>query len=344
MNFLPTRSFLGAILLSLCLPTTTAVAEEPAADFRQALEQSGWRVQQRENGDLILRPEAAAEATQKTETAANDASDMSSAMTRLAEALRETGWKVEQAADGSLLLRSHEQSATRQPLGEDALQRLRQAGWGVSHDSDGSLLLTPPPAQPSGQAASPPHSQKTESSEKNTSDEMARLAEALRKTGWKVERTADGGLLLRSHEEPASGRPLEEGALQRLRQAGWGISHDAEGSLLLTPPSSQPATNATSAARSWAGQSPSPGKTALLRPCPGVRTTASVDLPLKSAKEARTVAIAWLKAGNLDGAVVGRIRKVFHVYLVSIVARQRPHRLLHQIAIRDSDGRVILLD
>ena len=82
----------------------------------------------------------------------------------------------------------------------------------------------------------------------------------------------------------------------------------------------------------------------MLQPCPGVQTMASVSLPLEDANTARAVANAWLDASGLPNAEVGKIRKVLRLYLVSIVTRDRPHRLLHQLAIRSRDGHAILLD
>jgi hypothetical protein len=69
-----------------------------------------------------------------------------------------------------------------------------------------------------------------------------------------------------------------------------------------------------------------------------------ISLPVDQWMEAKALAQAWLYQGDLHGLLVGKIRKVLGIYLISLVEQSPPHLLRHQLAIRATDGKVMLLD
>jgi hypothetical protein len=71
---------------------------------------------------------------------------------------------------------------------------------------------------------------------------------------------------------------------------------------------------------------------------------ANFELPIDDWAEANSIANAWLKSADNKTLAIGKIRKILRVYLVSIVTNEAPFVLQHQIAIRQSDGHVIVLN
>lgn len=282
-----------------------------ATNLESALAESGWSVSRSSGGDLIIRP------LRPRETPA--AQPEKDSMESLRHRLEAGGWNVQRDEDGSLIVTRSDGKPAEEPplplLNADARARLEKAGWRLEETADGSLLLTPP----SGKA-----------DEAEQTDPMEDFRRELQAAGWTTQRAEDGSLLLfpstpgteRDTEEDSSVVMSEE-LQERLRDAGWTVQQGAGGELLLYPPGKDgPAVPA----------------------CPGVGTTARVSLPVDSWEEATAIAQSWLETQPLENAAVGRIRKILRVHLVSIVNATRPHRLRHQIAIRNRDGAVIVLD
>jgi hypothetical protein len=231
-----------------------------------------------------------------------------------------------------------EAPAAESPVGEAAWEQLRASGWRVERDADGSTLLYPPaflapapsvPARPAGEAE---------------------VFEHLRAQGWRVERDADGSVLLLppaapaaaagtaqvgTSEGPAQAPPGEVGLMglaDPLEARGWRVARGDDGSLLLYPRVDDPAA---------------PTKRPV-EACPGEQVTlvrdGGISLPVDGQDAARVIAASWLAAvESPEALLVGRIRQVNRVFLVSIVMNAPPHRLLHQIAINSRTGRVIVL-
>ena len=90
----------------------------------------------------------------------------------------------------------------------------------------------------------------------------------------------------------------------------------------------------------------SAGKPTGGKPSPVVGTPPQLEiaLPVNSWQEAYDISSAWLASQSEFDATVGRIRKILRVYVVSIVTAEEPYTLLQQIAIRTSDGAVIVLN
>ncbi len=198
------------------------------------------------------------------------------------------------------------------------VDKLEAAGWKVRQESNGSLIIM----HDGGTAAA--------ASRENRWKE---IEQQLRKSGWKTLQDADGSLILIPPEKPIVTAPKAEKSdteesfqsmQQKLRDAGWQVTNTADGSILLYPPEQTP-TNKP-------------------RACPGIPQTAGVTLPVNSWQKAHDIAVSWLKGQSGYHASVGRIRKILNIYIVSIVADRTPHTLLQQIAIRNHDGAVIVLN
>jgi len=191
-------------------------------------------------------------------------------------------------------------------------QALSDSGWTVKRDADGSLVLIP----------------RGSSATDSTTDQWQKMREQLQAAGWSVDREADGTLLLIPPSQAAVTSPEPVDPMQdikkKLRETGWTVSTSDDGSMLLYPPRQSP-----------------PGKPAAVA---GTPPLAQITLPVDSWQEAYDIAQRWLESQPAFGATLGKIRQVFRVYLVSIVSESAPHHLLQQIAIRTSDGSVIVLN
>ena len=206
-------------------------------------------------------------------------------------------------------------------------QALEETGWSVHRDINGDLILAPgaPPASTvNGVTAA---------------DQWPHLAEKLRSAGWQVDNETDGSLRLvppatnqktevagpvqATESSATSSDQSDKSMQQKLRDTGWNVSQARDGSLLLYPPESK-------------GAKP--------LPCPGNLTSVHVPLPVDNWHEAYDIAWTWLSVQQPFSAAVGKIRKIFDVHLVSIVSSSPPHQLIQQIAIRNSDGAVIVLN
>lgn len=204
------------------------------------------------------------------------------------------------------------------PTDEQLIKALEDAGWNASRTVTGDLLLKPHSG--SGDTENPSPSQNTR---------WQQLRQQLEKAGWSTSEDADGALVLRPprHQvrQTASKKPGSlAGMREKLEAAGWRIEETADGSLLLYPPEK--------------------GEAGTVDGCTGVLTRYRPDLPVDSWQKAHDVAQSWLADQPGINASVGRIRRILGVHIISIVSSKRPYRLMHQIAIRNSDGAVIVLE
>ncbi len=220
-------------------------------------------------------------------------------------ALETAGWEARRLHDGAVELRARGRDAAEAPT-------RNEAGG----------------ARPAPDAPEPP----------------AKLWERLRGSGWRVEVAPDGSTLLyppakefgvsavvleqRPEPPPAPRMTLDD----YLSQRGWRVERAADGSLLLYPRSDGAAAEQKSAPA----------------PCPGYVplpiSTGELELPVDAWSEAKVVAESWLSSVDGAGLSVGRIRRLFRVFVVSIVDARPPHELRHQIAVNAADGRVVVLN
>ncbi len=272
----------------------------------------------------------------------------------LREKLGEAGWQVEKNAEGDLIVRSpvfEDEPTKTEALPEtrtgseplipatdvDALgRRLAALGWRVERDETGALLIIPENGNDTTNSAATGAVTAASASEMDLSPNED-LAALLSASGWRVTRDANGDLnVSRGIEAPKSQQPTSvivkpsdlAAAKETLVSAGWKLQEGSDNSMLLFPTrEARPATNAPQTGSSEAMTSVA---------------DSGVELPIDSWGKAKTIAEHWLDAQtNSDELLVGKIRKINWIYLVSIVERGAPHRLKNQIAIRNRDGGVV---
>ena len=316
---------------------TEAAPEAPdtalADSLAQSLEAQGWQASKDSEGNTLY-----------TREKVSDKSANASDNTALKKALEAKGWKVEWDADNNMILRPPAKPGEAKPaakttkapvteaapeapdtaLADSLAQSLEAQGWHARRDSKGNTIYTrvrPRAGTPRG-------------------SRNAALKKALEDKGWKVHWDDNDNLILR----PPTGRKSTSSVVRASTNAPppaipnvpgmeyWTIERLSDGSLAFHP-KAKPAGNSNPLARL-------PGS------CPASRYTVSgVKPPVNTWSKAKAIGEAWLAdAGMVETAIPGRIRKVLRVYLVSIVTRHAPHRLLHQIAIRSADGGVVVLD
>ncbi len=264
----------------------------------------------------------------------------------LQDELRRHGWRVEQSPQGDLLLwapsdadesgrRPVRLKRTAVPAGEqipatdiDRLEkRLSEGGWVVQRDESGGLLVQRSDDTLTETAKVAKAGKAEKAGRDGRLDELRALLGA---SGWRVAREARGDLLLYPKSEtPVVKKDVDiqlsdrSGLKSALTAAGWKVLEKRDGSLLLYPESAQSSE-----------ESPAAGPVA----------DGKVNLPVDSWKEAHDIAQWWLvQHAPGEGLMVGKVRKVNWVYLVSIVEESSPFRLNNQLAIREQDGTVVPL-
>lgn len=264
------------------------------------------------------------------------------------EALEERGWSVHRTFAGDLyLFAPSEESATEastqnitttasddsstqeidlQTLGN----KLEAAGWKVQRKVDGTLELHPREATETTTLSNDPALSPAD-------EQWSQIQQKLKAAGWDASREADGSLVLippgesvetaASAEETAAPEKPDysmQSMQEKLRETGWQVTENSDGSVLFYPPKQQQ------------------NKKGTIQPASGHAPPADFKAPVNSWQQARTLTLHWLKqqSGNYS---VGKIREIYEVYLVSILTNSRSNRLKHQIAIRRSDGHIIVL-
>jgi hypothetical protein len=251
-------------------------------------------------------------------------------MQPFADALRAAGWEVEVLVDGSLQLYPQSGAESQAPptpaaaasagkpgsapaTPEDAFDwsPLRAHGWGVQTDDDGSTLLFPP-ASGAGKA--------TAATEGIAGPPIEEQAPSKARTATAAPEIAG----------PAAQAEIAGEIDRLLAERGWRVGRSDDGSLLLYPLGRVDVSAAA------------------IEPSAGVLPEAvrerQVSLPVDGWGEARAVAQSWLDSVKDPTLRLGKVRRIFQVYLVSIVDASPPHRLRHQIAVSVEDGRVVVLN
>lgn len=332
-------------LLAMAFSTAAVAVEDNITTFEEALQETGWSVYKTFSGDLVL--------TVPSEERAIPIASQNIDLETLANKLEAAGWQVQRKADGSLDLHPRETAKTEKTNTQEQApapspadeqwnqiqQQLKATGWDASREADGSLILIP-----QGEAAETT-TQKQAPAPSSANEQWAQMQQQLNAVGWKVSRdSADGSLILippaesvetAAPEVEAAAPEVEAAAPQdysietmqeKLRETGWEVTENSDGSIMLYPPEQQE----------------SEGKTIL--PCRGLAPPDDFDLPVNSWSQARKLARSWMKQQTPGNLKVGKIREIFDVYLVSILTASKPYRLKHQVAIRKSDGHLIILN
>lgn len=251
-------------------------------------------------------------------------------LTDFEQALQEAGWSVQRTNTGELLLMAPEQdtpddTAPANINMKKLAKELEASGWKVRREADGTLVLEPREPEIS-QGTTPPRK-----------DRWLEIQQKLQRAGWSAEREADGSLRLKPPVTAARVEPdvavtdsepgnesLFSGMQGRLRDSGWRVTHATDGSILLYPPGKPKSDKA--------------------RPCPGSAPAVEVTLPVDNWQEAYDIARGWLDNQSISHASVGKIRKILNIYLISIVSSEAPYSLIQQVAIRNSEGTVMVLN
>jgi hypothetical protein len=249
----------------------------------------------------------------------------------------------------------------------DALEAaLKRQGWRVERDSEGGLLLYLPSPEPAAETTSPASPETPEAIEPSEDWLEARdldgLQRALEAQGWRVQRSAEGDLLV-FPVDPAPGETAstqapdrdpgpgpsaavgesstppatrESGAVSEMIDAtdldalqtvaaerGWAHRREPDGSLVLFPPSLSPAPG-------HAG----PCQIGMIR----VAGVEDIGLPVDTEEKAYRLAEFWLREMDGSSIAIGRIRQINRLFLVSVVEQEAPFLLQTQLVIRANDG------
>jgi len=263
------------------------------------------------------------------------------------EALQERGWTVTRTFAGDLYLfaPSENGAATAEiipaPTAKESSaeeidlqtlgKKLEAAGWKVERKSDGALELRP-------QETTETITRKEEPAPSPADKQWKQIQKQLNAAGWNATRESDGSLVLIPPDKPVQATAPEVKATEpekqadsmqtmqeKLRGTGWQVTENSDGSILFYPPKQ------------------SHGEKGTIQPVRGHAPPADFKAPVNTWLQARTLTLKWLKqqSGNYS---VGKIREIYDVYLVSILSKSRSNKLKHQIAIRRSDGHIIVLN
>ena len=225
------------------------------------------------------------------------------------------------------------QAGTDVPLTDSLRQSLLSQGWQEYQASDGSVIYR----QPSSRAAT------DNSSVAATPSKLRQFGDALGGRGWHVEWDQEGSLVLRpqrpeasaSDQKAESAAGVQETPLPDLTGFDyWRIERDSDGALLFHPLPKSPVNDPVSPGEAEAPAGACVGHQFPIDPA---------ALPVETWSAVQGLAQSWVDAYGREGLQVGRIRHIQRVYLVSLVDSTPPYRLEHQLAIRQSDGRVMLL-
>ncbi len=217
-------------------------------------------------------------------------------------------------------------------LSDSLRQALEAQGWQAEQTQDGSLIYRQIPEQGSQGRQQPV----------TTTLAGEDLGETLQQRGWQMEWSPGGSLILKPQsqavQQSAAVEPKTEAkSAEELPDLPgfdyWRIEKQPDGSLHFHPLTGDAGAVQPSAQAITLGR------------CDGVQIQdVAIQLPVNEWGQAKALAQGWVDNAALEGLLVGRIRRVLGVYLVSLVADTAPHHLKHQIVIRASDGRVILLE
>lgn len=289
----------------------------------------------------------------------------SAASAELPQLLEQQGWQAQTGTDGVTIYRPPAQTAAQSGgdptavpesnMTSDNYQRLRDSGWEVRKDDEGNTLLIPPAELAPDRAQN-----ETTASKKSTTPASVLpttaaapppdLKRLLEERGWRLEYDASGNTLLvpmqsgqtSNRDEVTESSSTGDAAptdpfsqFQRsLKDKGWRVEAAEDGAVLVYPPAS-PTT--TAPARSDATP-------AQRGDCAGISSAAvingTVSLPIDSWGKAERVATDWVTRFGHPDRIVGKIRRVNWVYVVSVVDRSPPYLLRNQLIIRADTGRV----
>ncbi len=225
------------------------------------------------------------------------------------------------------------QSETTGSLADSLQQSLKAQGWHESKTEDGSVIYrqTPTVSPPIRKPAIPMFDRKA-------------LGQALKGRGWQADWQDDGSLVLRPKvkknvtktEKPSADTVTQETVLPDMSAFEyWRVVKSDDGAMMFYPVTEQEAVNKTAAINDRHDQCEEPKI-----------DSQNIVLPVDQWEEVYQVAQHWLTESGMIGLVVGQsrpIRRFEWFHLVNLVSEHPPYYPHYQIAIRVSDGKVVLL-
>lgn len=370
MTNLVGRGGVAAVALTLLGMSWTAWGDQASAVSGDG--PVGWRVQRAADGSVILAPQDG----QANGAQAHGDGDWQT----LVSTLEASGWRVERDAGEAVNLypgtapkpAPPSPAAPPEPDGKrlspaQVEELMAARGWKVARDSNGNLILEPQakpvPAKDPAKPADPPARQDVPATQAGAAAEppapfadpapetsaagldFEQAKQILEKRGWRVERQPGGDLILTPAAKDQPAKPAawappvaqREGEADRLisfdqvqgllASRGWNLSRDPASNLELVP-AKPDASGGAMACAGWR-----PDATQLAKD--------KIALPLDSDWNAHVLADIWLRAQGGTDRVVGAVRRINRVYLVSILERGTPSRLATQVSIRQRDGCVM---
>ncbi|MES9833252.1 MAG: hypothetical protein ABW139_13535 [Candidatus Thiodiazotropha sp. DIVDIV] len=214
----------------------------------------------------------------------------------------------------------------------DSLQKsLQSQGWHEQRTTDGSVIYRQPGSTSTRDNIQSPPS----NLQKN------QLGDALKYRGWDANWDSDGSLILKPQVDIGDTKLTEDKSTTQPQNdlipnlpgfEYWRIEKDPDGSLRFHPIEKAP--------NSFSNTQQDPSVS-----CEWAKLSLdNVSLPIDQWTEVNQLSKAWLNASGIQGVQVGKVRKVLRIYLVSLVEKTAPYRLVHQLAVRASDGGIVLLE
>jgi len=217
-------------------------------------------------------------------------------------------------------------------LADSLRKNLEEQGWQEYQARDGTIIYRQPATQ------SAPASQMKLTIEQ----QRQKLGKVMKERGWQVDWRPDGSLILKPQvsvgtsvtgSKPAAVQSQTDLIPDLPGFEYWRIERGADGSMLFHPLVTSVDTEAFITDQVILGR------------CEGYQLqTKRVSLPVDQWSEVNELVQGWLEMSGLQGLLVGKVRKILRIYLVSLVEDNAPYALKHQLAVRVSDGRVMLLE
>jgi len=218
-------------------------------------------------------------------------------------------------------------------LADSLQQSLKTQGWHESKTDDGSVIYRQTPTVS-------PSARKPEISMLDRKE----LGQALKGRGWQADWQDDGNLILRPKvkknasktEKSSADTVTQETVLPDMSAFEyWRVVKSDDGSMMFHPVTEQEAVNKTAATNTRHDQCDEPQI-----------DSPTIAYPIDNWEEVYEVAHDWLAESGMVGLVVGQsrpIRRFEWFHLVNLVSEYSPYYPHYQIAIRASDGKVVLL-
>lgn len=218
-------------------------------------------------------------------------------------------------------------------LSDSLQQSLKAQGWLESNADDGSVIYSQSTSRP-----------KPVVETASVTQDRKKLGETLHQRGWQADWNEDGSLVLKPRPQIAASSSGSKEKVQSTKALSlpdlskfeyWRVTKGEDGTMSFHPVPDIEMTNSQS-------RSSPPAKQ---QQCEE-QNTETVLLPVDQWEEVYEIAQGWLNKSGMSGLMVGParpLRRSERFYLVNFVSEFPPYAVQFQIAIRASDGRIILM-